>query len=147
MSLQNSFVFEAALPEPVLPAQKIVRVSRRLPNDRRQLEEEIQAVVPELPDEVCASDVFVATGYSPLSATAWHCARVIELLTLTAEDGSPGPFISFLVPAGGVRFRRRPPAEPSPGYDQPGCCGTPVIGGGLCARCLKDEEYDLWNQP
>lgn len=137
---QTGFLFDAPLlhhPASQLPPPR----PKPTEDDGLALVERLRALLCEMPDDIALDDLLLAAGFEKEALINWHRARALDALV-----GPPGPvYQAYKVEPYKYRYRRLPPMELCPGFDDETC--TVLTRGGVrCPRHLAIEEESLWNQ-
>lgn len=136
---QAGFIFDEPLTH--IPASQ-VPPPRPKPTeeDGAELVERLRGLLCELPDDIELDDLLLAAGFEKQSLVNWHRARALDAIL-----GQPGPFFqAYRVDTNKYRYRRLPPLEVCPGFEDETC--TVLTRGGVrCQRHLDIEEESLWN--
>lgn len=136
---QTGFVFDAPLlhiPASQLPPPR----PKPTEEDGAELVERLRSLLPDLPDDIELDDILLAAGFEKHSLINWHRARALDALV-----GPPGPlYQAYRTEATKYRYRRLPPMEVCPGFEDETC--TVLTRGGVrCDKHLLIEEESLWN--
>lgn len=140
MPEQAGFSFDAPLE--TIPASQLPPKPER--PDEAAFTERLRTLLPNLPDDICLDDLLLAAGLPSHALTGWHRARALDVLLVR-----PPVFQAYVAGDNGhggklFRYRRLPPLEPCPGFDDE-TCETLTRGGVRCDRHAAMEDEALWN--